>query len=123
MADGRPLAVMEAIDGLRLLSAQESLRDVVSLKSDRSPFVRGAVVRFVAAFDRVTAREIVRVALADSHYIPRESAVDVVDELGLTELVPTLQAMLNDKHPDVRQAAKTAIENLRENSRGDQGAS
>jgi len=57
---------------------------------------------------------VLKAALADSHHIVRESAIDEIDELEMTKLVrrEIEHLMLNDPEQDVRDAASTAIENI-----------
>ena len=51
-------------------------------------------------------------ALKDPHFIVRENAADELGELDVVTAIPDLRQLLADSHPDVRQAAQTAIEIL-----------
>ncbi len=51
--------------------------------------------------------------LNDSDYIVRETAVDALDDLGVTDAVSAIEMLLEDPHEDVRLAARTAVDNLR----------
>ena len=43
----------------------------------------------------------------------RENACDELDQLKALEAIPALLPLLEDPHPQVRQAAQTALDNLR----------
>jgi hypothetical protein len=44
--------------------------------------------------------------------VVRESAIDEIDELDVVDMLDDIRPFLNDPHPDVRQAARTAIANF-----------
>lgn len=106
------VVVMAAVDGL---STQEDTHqdEVMALRDHPDPYVRGSVLRFIS---RVLPQEAIPFlidALNDPHYIVRENAIDELDELGASyDVVPRLRTFLDDPHPDVRQAAATAICNV-----------
>jgi hypothetical protein len=59
--------------------------------------------------------------LRDRHFAVRESAVDALDEteaLDAAQALEAIQPLLDDPHPDVRQAAETAVHNLSDDVRG-----
>jgi len=107
-----PLIVAEAIDGLGHLGEKDVLNQVLSLHDHSSPFVRGSVLRYMAQLWPEQAFQLLIKALSDQHFIVRENALDELGELGRPEAIPHIQPFLTDEHPDVRQAAQTAIENL-----------
>ncbi len=81
-----------------------------------SPILRGSALRY---FDRLFSAEALPLLLQvlnDEHYIVRESAIDILDErdygLEPSGLRALLEPFLTDPHPDVREAAETAIDNL-----------
>ena len=41
-------------------------------------------------------------ALHDGHFIVRESAIDAIDDEGLTELLSAVRPLLEDAHPQSR---------------------
>lgn len=53
-------------------------------------------------------------ALKDPDFIVRENAADELGELDGAEAIPYLRPLLVDSHPDVQQAAQTAIAMLEE---------
>ncbi len=102
----------EAIDGLRRLEEKNAINQVLAMLGHSSPYIRGSVLRFVAKLHPDKALPILLDKLKDPHYIVRENAVDELDELGIPSLVTYLEPLLLDNHPDVKQAAQTAILNL-----------
>jgi HEAT repeat protein len=58
------------------------------------------------------AKPILYAALHDERYIVRETAVDELDERCDAEAAPLIRPLLDDPHPDVRQAAETYFTNL-----------
>lgn len=107
-----PLIVAEAIDGLSHLGEKDVLNQVLSLRAHSSPFVRGSVLRYMARLWPEQSFQLLIEALSDQHFIVRENALDELGELGRPEAIPHIQPFLTDEHPDVRQAAQTAIETL-----------
>jgi HEAT repeat protein len=104
---------MDAIDGLEYLGDREAHDQVVALRDHVSPYVRGAVLRYLSRLFLDEARPYLRAALHDPHFVVRESAIDEIDELDVIEMLDDIRPFLNDSHPDVRQAARTAIENFK----------
>ena len=60
----------------------------------------------------MVAKPLLYDALSSSHPIVRENAIDELDELDCKEALPRIRTLLDDPDKNVRQAAKTAIENL-----------
>jgi HEAT repeat protein len=111
--DRRPLVVAEAIDGLSFAPDAGDVADaVLPLQNHPSPYVRGAVLRFMRRVRGESARALLISALDDKHHVVRANAVDELDELGDPSVVPVLRPLLDDPHAHVRDAACTAIENL-----------
>jgi HEAT repeat protein len=106
------LVVAEAIDALRRQEDRGVAVRVCSLINHESPYVRGAVLRYIRRLDIGDPRRILLDSLKDPHFIVRENAVDELEELGDPSLIPMLKPLLLDPHPDVRQAADTAIKYL-----------
>ena len=75
--------------------------------------MRGAAGRYLAGLWPATALAALYAQLHDASYVVRESAVDALDDAGLVAAVPLIEPLLRDRHPHVRQAAQTALENLK----------
>jgi hypothetical protein len=101
-----------AIEGLIIQEETKAKNEVVKLRFHESAYVRSSVLRFMSKLYPEEARSLLIEALQDRHEIVRQSAIDEIDELQMTDAIPTLRPFLNDSSPDVRQAAETAIENL-----------
>lgn len=112
--DNRPSICAGAIDALTRLDEMSSIDAVLELYQSPSPLVRGAVLRYVARLHPKLAKQYLLESLQDPNYIVRENAIDELDDLDATEAIPYIQPLLMDEHPHVRQAARTAIENLQE---------
>ena len=110
--DERPLIVAEAIDGLWSRADKDARYDMLAQREHSSPYVRGAVLRFISHLYPRCAPLLLVGALRDADHIVRENAVDELHRLGAVETVPHLRPLLRDSHPHVRQAAQTAIEGL-----------
>lgn len=115
--DHRPLIVSEAIRGLESLEDINFYDKVLSKLTHSSPYVRSAVLNYVARIDGKSSKQILIAALADEHFVVRETAVDALGELEIIEAYPYLKPLLNDPHPDVQQATETAIDSLNEVAR------
>ena len=109
LGDPRPLIVMDAIDGLRYWRVSESRELVRALAQHPSPYVRGGVVRYMAAVFPNEATPLLLDALHDEHHVVRESAIDAIDDEDLTALLPAVRPLLDDPHPHVRGAAQWAL--------------
>lgn len=112
--DRRPLIVADAVDGLAFLGATDTADAVLPLRTHPDPYVRGSVLRFISRLFPKGAPPILLEALQDPHYIVKENAIDELDNLGAIEAIPYIRPFLSDLHPDVVQAAQTAISNLEE---------
>lgn len=107
-----------AIHYLRQTRHSEYLDRVLIFRAHPDGWVRGAVINFIGElFPRASIPMLIE-AISDPHFVPREIAVDVMDEMEMEDeekrqlFLPYFQVLLNDEHPDVRQAAETAIANL-----------
>ncbi len=115
--DNHDLIVSEAVDGISELGTADDWEVVKNLLSHSSPYVRGSVIRFAKRrLEKNISFEILTKALNDKHFIVIENVIDELGELGLKEAIPYIDRFTNYHHADVRDAAKTALEWLRENS-------
>jgi HEAT repeats len=112
LEDDRPEIVASAIDGLRHQHVWRVRNQVFGLSKHASPEVRGSVLRYMSQYDPKIASVMLMEALDDPAYIVRENALDELDEMGVVEAIPLIRSLLTDDHPDVQQAAATALENL-----------
>ncbi len=107
-----PLVRMDAIDALAYTKDGRYSAQILLLRDHESPYVRAAVLRYVARMIPQEAASILTQALQDSHYIVRMEAIDQLDESDSRDAVEIIRPLLNDESPEVRQAAATTIENL-----------
>lgn len=107
-----PSIVAQAVDGLARVRAKDALDTVWRLRDHPSPYVRGAVLRFLRQTDPDRALPALLEALKDPDFIVRENAADELGELHAVEAISDLRLAERDPHPDVREAARTAIEIL-----------
>lgn len=114
LRDTRPPVVAAAIDGMSSQGNSATADQVVPLLHHPDALVKGSVLRYLARLYPETAVATSLKALNDADYIVRENAVDVLDDLGAVKAIPYLQPLLEDPHPDVRQAAHSAICRLSE---------
>jgi HEAT repeats len=112
LTDPRPIIVMEAIDGLRRQGETETVNLVLALQQHSSPYVRSSVLRFMRQLYPDRALPLLIEGLKDPDFIVRENATDELGELEAVEALSHLRPLIQDPHPDVRQAAQTAIEIL-----------
>ncbi len=112
LGDRRPAVVMEAIVDLTALQALAAHDQVRALASHRSPYVRGAVLRYLGALFPMEAKPLLIAGLADGHFVVRESAVDALDEMDAVDTIDAIRPLLNDPHPHVREAAEWAVQRL-----------
>lgn len=112
LRDERPLVVAEAVDGLWSQGKRNMTYEVLSLQNHSSPYVRGAVLRFVSHLTPRCAPLLLIAALKEPDPIVRQNAVDELHRLGVTGAIAHLRPLLQDEDPDVRQAARTAVEDL-----------
>jgi HEAT repeat protein len=110
LKDKRPLIVMEAIDGLRLLKSRRAHGDIKKLFNTRSPFVRGGVLRYMTQLYPHRAFPLLAKAAKDTHYIVRQVAADELGEIGNARAIHYLRPLQKDKNASVKQAASTAME-------------
>ncbi|MGI5222430.1 HEAT repeat domain-containing protein [Nocardia sp. CA-290969] len=106
-----------AADAVRLLGSfgMTELGELIRGMGDHpSPFVRAGVLDYLARAEPESAYPALIQGLRDSAYVVRETAVDALDDLDLTEAITSIELLLEDPHEDVRQAARTAVDNLRD---------
>jgi hypothetical protein len=98
----------------RYVGIKQKILDKIS---HSSPHVRGSVLRYMSDVFPSESIALLFTALQDDSYIIRETAIDALDEMDSEYQPANLESLftpfLSDPHPDVRQAAETAIENLR----------
>jgi HEAT repeat protein len=110
--DQRPLIVAEAVDGIARLGLSDLVGEVKGLGRHPSPYVRGAVLRFLRRITPDQALSLLVEGLKDVDFIVRENAADELGELRAVEAIPHLRLAEADPHPAVRAAAHTALELL-----------
>jgi HEAT repeat protein len=115
LRDERPEIVAETIDSLRRQDRREVKHIVFNLLQHPSPYVRGSVLRYISSLYPNEALPFLIDALKDENFIVRENVADEMGELGMLEVLPYLRSLLTDSHPDVQQAAQSAIEILKAN--------
>ncbi|WP_158430210.1 HEAT repeat domain-containing protein [Nocardia cyriacigeorgica] len=108
-----PVVVADAIRILGSLGATDMGQAVRRTGDHQAPIVRAAVLDYLARAEPDSARPALMQGLNDSDYIVRETAVDALDDLGVTDAVSAIEMLLEDPHEDVRLAARTAVDNLR----------
>jgi hypothetical protein len=117
-----PSVVAEAIDGLARIGAKDCRDRALPLRNHPSPYVRGAVLRFIGRLDKSAALPTLLAGLKDPHFVVRENAADELGELRDAAAMDDLQLVASqDAHRDVRQAARTAIEILQSIESGNNG--
>ena len=112
LKDDRAIIVMEAIDALSRQGEKDAIYSVLALREHPSPYVRSSVLRFMRRLYPDRAFPLLIKALKDPDFIVRENAADELGELDVVEAISDLHPLIEDPHPDVRQAAQTAIEIL-----------
>ena len=112
LSDERPLVVAAAIRGLYDYGRTDALPRILPLVDDPSPYVRCAALEFIRRLDPERSKGILLSALTDDDYLVRMCAVDELDEMRDPAVIPQIRPLLDDTHPDVREAAETALDNL-----------
>jgi hypothetical protein len=110
--DRRGEIVAEAIDCLWRYGDRKSKYRVLQYQRHDSAYVRGSVLRYVSRMVPHCAPLLLILALRDEHFLVRETAIDELDRLEVGDALPYLYRLLEDRAPQVRQAARTAIEHL-----------
>jgi HEAT repeat protein len=110
--DERPGVVTEAVYGFAHARVRHARAKIDELSKHPAGSVRGAVIHYVARTDPRRGYARALEAIRDPEPIVRECAADALDDLGRPEAIPALKALVDDSTSSVRQAARTAIENL-----------
>ncbi|MBV8529130.1 MAG: HEAT repeat domain-containing protein [Candidatus Dormibacteraeota bacterium] len=110
--DERAHVVMEAIEGLAALRDATRRAQVMALRDHGDPFVRGAVLRYLASLDEGDAIAAAVQALHDPAAVVRSSAIDVLDDAEAVDTAPLIRPFLADSDPNVRKAAEWAVRHL-----------
>lgn len=113
LEDERPEIIAEAIDSLWRYGDKKARFQVIQLQQHHSEYVRGSVLRYISHTMPHFAPLLLVSALKDVHFIVRETAIDEIDRLEAVESLPYLYPHVEDVSPQVRQAAATAVENLK----------
>lgn len=114
LADPRPAVVADAVDALRYLDCPGAEKSVRPLLEHAAPEVAGSALRYYAHYRPAEALPLLLRALQSPEPLVRENAVDELDDLGCVEALSQLRELLDDEDEDVRQAARTAVDNLEE---------
>jgi len=85
---------------------------ILNLRDHPSPYVLGAVLRYMRQLFPRAAKSMLVQALKSADPIVRQNGIDELDELGCVEALPTIKRLIRDKDRDVRQAARSAVKNL-----------
>ncbi|AJQ97851.1 HEAT repeat domain-containing protein [Gynuella sunshinyii] len=89
LTHGDPLVISSALDSLVRLNIQLKLDDLVFLQNHKSPYVRGAALRYlkvILPIDEIYRRLLE--ASKDDDAIVRQNVADELSELGLKEAIP-----------------------------------
>ncbi|WP_171048314.1 HEAT repeat domain-containing protein [Nocardia cyriacigeorgica] len=111
-----PLVIADAIRLLGSLGATDMADKVRRMSEHEAAIVRAAVLDYLARAEPASARPALMRGLGDSDYIVRETAIDALEDLGATDAISAIEALIDDPHEDVRLAARTAVDNLRDRS-------
>ncbi|WP_327148342.1 HEAT repeat domain-containing protein [Nocardia sp. NBC_01329] len=112
--DSEPVIAGDAIRLLGSLGITELGERIRGMGDHPSPFVRASVLDYLARAEPESAYPALVQGLRDSDYVVRETAVDALDDLDSTESISAIEPLLEDPHEDVRLAARTAVDNLRD---------
>jgi hypothetical protein len=110
--DTRPLLVMQAIDSLNQLGHSQDTGRVLVLLKHKSPYVQGAILRFLQQHQGETAERVALSALGSPVPVVRMQALDTLDELSCVDALARVRRCLGDRDPSVRQTARTALKSL-----------
>jgi HEAT repeat protein len=114
--DKRALVVTEAVDTLSHLGCREATKSVTPLLQHPSPYVVGSALRFFSRCAPDQAVPLLEKALKADEPIVRQNAVDELDEMNYKPALAKIRRLLQDRDPDVRQAARTAVAHLEDES-------
>jgi HEAT repeat protein len=116
LTDERPLVVAEAVDTLARFGCLEATKSVTALLRHQSPYVVGSGLRFFARCAPGRAVPLLEKALKSGEPIVRQNAVDELDDLNYKPALEKIRRLLQDPDEDVRQAARTAVAHLEDES-------
>jgi len=114
-----PFIVSEAIDTCTYFKDLSIKNHIEKLTNNKSEFVIGACIRYLAKLSPYQATPYLLKQLKSTSYIIKQNAIDgfddhilySLDEKTGKEIMREIALLSNDAHPDVRQAANTAINN------------
>jgi HEAT repeat protein len=110
--DARPLLVMQAIDSLNQLGHGQDTGRVLALLKHKSPYVHGAILRFLQQHQAETAERVALSALGSPVAVVRMQALETLDELSCVEALPRVRRCLGDRDPSVQQTARAVLKHL-----------
>ena len=114
--DPRPVIIVAAIDTARHLGYTEFLDEVLAQQHHTSPYVVGSVLRYLAQLYPVMAKPLLLAALESREPIVVQNAIDELEGMDVSEALPRIRQLLNHPEGDVRQAARTAVNDLERQS-------
>jgi HEAT repeats len=103
------IGVAEAIDALRSRKHTKSQNEIERLQTHSSPYVRGAVLRYLRFVNGRKCVGALIAALSDPHEVVRQNAIDELAEVGDTESLEHVRRLLRDPDENVRAAAASAL--------------
>lgn len=107
-----PLVIAESIDAL---SSSEKINwsDFESFLNHKSPYVRGAALRFAKVKLGKGAKPLLIKALKDPDPIVKQNGIDEIENLLDYSEINLITPLLNDDDEYVRQAAEFLLENFK----------
>lgn len=112
LKDSRAAIVAATIDGFRFRADVTIKSQIIKLSQHEDPYVRSAVLRYISHLFPLEAPEILIQSLQDQHHVVRANAIDALDDLQYLPAKADITLLVNDPHPNVREAVITALENL-----------
>jgi HEAT repeat protein len=110
--DEREFVAAEALDGLAFGATPLDGETLERLSHHPSPYVRGALLRYLARRRGRTAIPELMAGLQDGSHIVRQNAVDELEQLEVRDAIPALRRLLDDDDRDVRAAVRHALQTL-----------
>jgi hypothetical protein len=112
-AGARDVLGLESAFALASLKSDAVAGEIRSLATSAPKTARPRAIAALGDLDRTTARSLARQGLSDADPFARMAYTDVVAQLGATDAIPQLKAMLDDPNaPFLRLPAAAALRRL-----------